>query len=625
MSHSKLSLAMDDSPTRSRDHSNEPFSAATNMDHETIINNSDDDHVAEMEKLMPPPPSITAAAASGAIGSSGVSDTFQSINSSFCDATQEARNFTQILAVLAVSFGCYIHGTTVTFPAVFWPLMVHANSTNATLPHSLFNYSLPFHVYNEDRALIMSIASFGMLAGSLVAGPMANFIGRKWTSIIGTCGTLTLSYAMVLFAQYLWMVQLGRFIMGTALGFSTTISTLYIMEIATPNLRSSLAVVPAIAGTLGILSCQCLGAVLNWQLLTLVLTCLNIPFLLMLLFLPETPVYLIATEQIERAHSVLRTLRGRRWDITKELTDIKIASEAHDQKKDHIGLRDFSAPSVLKPFLMALVLMFFFQFTGINLILQYTVDIFQSAESSINEFMATIFVGIALLISNIITLLVAGKMPRRLMLLFSSLGISVMLISMGVFFYLKTLEHSSCYDNLKSQYSVMNMSADTLTDVIPVPEKFLNSESTPASTEDESLPASVIKGNKDCPSIYTAHLGWLPLVILMLYIFFFNLGYGSMIWITVAEILPQHVRSVTNSLSVGFTCLCSFFTSHTYDDLKNSIGGEGVFWLYGGISLIGFFFIMFFVPETKNKSEAQIRRHFLSKAERAALDASGRR
>ena len=42
----------------------------------------------------------------------------------------------------------------------------------------------------------------------------------------------------------------------------------------------------------------------------------------------------------------------------------------------------------------------------------------------------------------------------------------------------------------------------------------------------------------------TADIGWLPLALLMTYIFFFNLGYGSMIWITVAEILPIHVRYI---------------------------------------------------------------------------------
>ena len=96
----------------------------------------------------------------------------------------------------------------------------------------------------------------------------------------------------------------------------------------------------------------------------------------------------------------------------------------------------------------------------------------------------------------------------------------------------------------------------------------------------------------------------------------FNLGFGSLIWITVAELLPLRVRSVTNSLSVGFTCLCSFFTAHTYNGLLALMGGEGVFWLYGGFSLAGFFFILLLVPETKDKSEAEIQEFFLSGAQK---------
>ena len=60
----------------------------------------------------------------------------------------------------------------------------------------------------------MSIASFGMLFGSLIAGPMANCVGRKWTSILGTCLTLSLGYALIPFAQQLWMILLARFFMG---------------------------------------------------------------------------------------------------------------------------------------------------------------------------------------------------------------------------------------------------------------------------------------------------------------------------------------------------------------------------------------------------------------------------
>lgn len=515
------------------------------------------------------------------------------LQESFETRPQKARKITQILAVVAVSVGAFIHGTTVTFPAVAIPSILRSNGTNLTAEDAV----MAFHVTTHDISLIVSIASVGMLLGSLMAGPCANLIGRKWTSIFGTFGSLALGYSLVASAQWIWMMFLGRFLHGVGLGFSTTVSTIYIMEIATPEMRGGLAVLPAIAGTLGLLTVYCVGAILNWQWLATVCASLCAPLLLMLIFIPESPVYLIATEQIERAHKVLRVLRGPHWNVTAELTDIKVASEGRETY--HVKLSDFTTRTVLKPLLIALTLMFFFQFSGINVVLQYTVDVFQSADSSIDEFYATILVGTALLLSNLITLMVANRMPRRLMLILSSLGISLALIGMGVYFYLKTLERVACgQDFSSSQDKTVNGTV------------LLNGQFESAA---ESLTAQDMEAEEVCPAIYTESFGWLPLLLMMMYIFFFNLGYGAMIWITVVEILPLHVRSVATSLSVGFTCLCSFLTSHTYTFLKTTLKSEGVFWLYGSASFLGLLFIVISVPETKGKTEAEIREYFKPK------------
>jgi len=501
-------------------------------------------------------------------------------------APKRARKWTQILAVVAVSIGAFIHGTTVTFPAVAIPsIKASNNSDNISAVEPNMYAFMPFHVYENDISLIVSLAAIGMLLGSLIAGPFANLIGRQWASIIGTCGCLAIGYSLFAGAQYVWMMLLGRFMHGAGLGFSTTVSTLYIMEVATPNMRGSLAVIPAIAGALGLLTTQVLGKFLNWQWLSIVCASLNVPFLFMLLFIPESPVYLISTEQIERAHKILRVLRGPRWNVTKELTDIKVALEGRETY--HVRIRDFASATVWKPFLIALSLMFFFQFSGINVILQYTVDIFKSADSSVEEFQATIFVGISLVVSNFWTLYVANKMPRRLMLILSTFGISGALIGMGVYFHFKGLEEDKCFTEGILSENATNTNYS------------LSQNDLTAGSEDQT-----------CHAIYTHSIRWLPLLLLMIYIFFFNLGYGAMIWITVAEILPIHVRSVATSLAVSFTCVCSFLTSHTYSDLKGVLGVEGIFWLYGSISFAGLIFITIFVPETKGKNEAQLSEYF---------------
>jgi len=543
----------------------------------------------------------------------------------------EARNATQILAVIAVSFGAYIYGTTVVFPAVANPSLRKSNKTywssNATsyssihsnvsltssLPDDTLSYNstiipsmyaasnqpnstdayLPFLITDFDLSLVASLSSLGMLVGTLAAGPSSNTIGRKWTYILGVCGSLGVGYALIAAAQNRWMLHLGRFLHGIGLGVSTTVATVYTMEIATPNMRGRLAVIPAIAGTLGILTAQCIGAVCNWQWISIICGGFNIPLLIALLFIPESPVYLISKDQIDRAHRVLRVLRGPNWNVTAELTDIKVAAEKSKATKRTWKPRDFLEKTVWKPFLIAVIMMYFFQFTAINIVLMFTPDIFSLADPSpdptlkfIDEFLGTILVGIALLISNIITLVFADIMRRRLMLIFSAFGISVSLFGIGAFLHLISLEKIACCS------SVYNMTLQNCTDPFSVNE------------------VSLFSNADDCPKIHTENIQWLPLLLLMLYIFFFNLGYGALIWMTVVEILPQHVRTVATSFAVSQTCISGFLVSHTYIGLKSLITPKWVFWFYGILSVIGLLFIFIFVPETKGKTEAQIQQHF---------------
>ena len=160
---------------------------------------------------------------------------------SFCRAPKKARKVTQIMAAVAVSVGAFIHGTVVSFPAMARPSIEKSNATFNFSPEELVEYNvqnnvttayMPFLVTEENLSLIVSIASFGMLFGSLSAGPCANTIGRKWTSVFGTCGSLAIGYSLFSGAQYVWMFLLGRFMQGAGLGFSTTVSTIYIMEVS---------------------------------------------------------------------------------------------------------------------------------------------------------------------------------------------------------------------------------------------------------------------------------------------------------------------------------------------------------------------------------------------------------
>lgn len=122
--------------------------------------------------------------------------------------------------------------------------------------------------------------------------------------------------------------------------------------------------------------------------------------------------------------------------------------------------------------------------------------------TDIDQFTANIYLGAALFASNGLTLLVAGRCPRRIMLLVSSLGCAITLAVMGVSYHLKDLE-----DNCKNSSSLNSI---------------------------------------EISSACSYNLDWLPVLDSMIFIFVFNLGYGSMVWITAVEILPAHIRNLTN-------------------------------------------------------------------------------
>lgn len=483
------------------------------------------------------------------------------------DPAVKARILIQVLSVVVVSFGCLIHGTVVVYVGVATESLFDATNPNST------NY-IGFTIDHQTQyPIIASIAALGMLLGSLGVGSLCDAIGRKYTLLIGLPGCLGLAYICIALAVNVWMMYLGRVLAGAGLGISQTVSTLYIAEVATPEMRGPLAVIPAIAGTLGLLTTQILGSMLNWKNLAIVCACLNIPFTIMILFIPESPVYLVSKKKIEQAESVLVLLRGSKWDVKKELAEL--TKSLTGQIKYRVTMSDFFTKSVIKPFSIALGLMFFFQLSGISCILNYTPEIFRSASSSVDPYYATIYLGCALLISNGITLYIVGRVKRKIMMLTSAFGVSVTLAIMGLCYHLNALKGA------KETILLQKAANETM-----------ESQENNEEQADNSI------------------LGWVPLFDLMAYIFFFNLGYGAMIWMTVAEILPTRTRSITNSLSVGFTSIISFIALWSFPLLEETLTRQGTFWLYAAISMLGFFFIAIFVPETKGKTEKEIQAYF---------------
>jgi len=103
---------------------------------------------------------------------------------------------------------------------------------------------------------------------------------------------------------------------------------------------------------------------------------------------------------------------------------------------------------------------------------------------------------------------------------------------------------------------------------------------------------------------------WLALVALILYIIFFSLGLGPIPWLIMGEIFPSHVRATASSVATLLNWSLSFIVTLFFETIAEALSQAGVFFLFAGICVGAFAFVLTCVPETRGKSFEEIEAIF---------------
>lgn len=96
----------------------------------------------------------------------------------------------------------------------------------------------------------------------------------------------------------------------------------------------------------------------------------------------------------------------------------------------------------------------------------------------------------------------------------------------------------------------------------------------------------------------------------MVFIAAFSLGFGPVPWILNVELIPPEARAISSSLCTTFNWLISFLVALLVPIIGDAIGPAPCYFIFSGIALLGTIFIFVFVPETKGKTEDEIRKYF---------------
>jgi len=267
-------------------------------------------------------------------------------------------------------------------------------------------------------------------------------------------------------------------------------------------------------------------------------------FLITLLTIPESPRYLVSSGKKEKAISVLTKLYGAA--AAKRTTDDIYDSLAHDHKPAFSDLIDKNKKRIRPIVWIGIGLAVLQQFVGINVVFYYGAVLWQAAGFSESDSLAiSVVSGVVSIAACFITFFLVDKIGRKPLLLIGSIGMTITLALVAYAFAGAPLDD---------------------------------------------------KGHL----ILSGSTGLLALISANLYVIFFNMSWGPVVWIMLGEMFPNQIRG-TGLAVAGFAQWIANWTITTTFPilLASSLGLAGAYSIYAFFSLFSIFFIIWWVKETK--------------------------
>ena len=294
------------------------------------------------------------------------------------------------------------------------------------------------------QGLAMSIALAGCLVGALTSGMLADRLGRKSLLLISAFIFATTAYGTGAFDSFTPFLII-RFLGGIAIGIASGLSPMYIAEVAPSSVRGKLVSLNQLTIVVGILSAQ----IVNWLLVSDD-TAWNIErawrwmfwaaafpacaFLLLALFIPESPRWLAMKGRNEKALATLTQIGGKEYAAS----EMRAFEQAEAEKQSQGGLKVLFSKPYRLVLTIGIIIAMFQQWCGTNVIFNYAQEIFQSAGYDVdNTFINIVVTGIANLIFTFVAIYTVDRLGRRALMLIGAGGLAGIYAILGLCYYME--------------------------------------------------------------------------------------------------------------------------------------------------------------------------------------------
>merc|ERR1711977_275315 len=410
-------------------------------------------------------------------------------------------------------------------------------------------------------SLITSILSAGTFFGAIIAGDVADIIGRKWTIIAG-CIIYIVGVILQVANEGLGLIVAGRLVAGLGVGFESAIVILYMSEICPKKVRGALVAGSQFCIPIGLLLAACVNyGVKEYQNSAEYRVPIGLQFIFGLVlggglfFLPDSPRYYVKRGRVEKARKALSSVRGQPQDseyVEAELAEI-IANEEYERSLIPAGSwingwmncfrgSVFKSNSNLRKTILGTSLQMMQQWTGVNV------------------FLISLIFTLVNVCSTPISFWTVEWLGRRPLLIWGAFGMLICQFLVAIIGVTVGFNHT--YENA---------AGETIANNIPA----VNAQ----------------------------------IAFIAIFIFFFASTWGPGAWIVIGEIFPLPIRSRGVGLSTAsnwlWNTIIAIITPYMVHENRGNMKSS-VFFVWGGLCTAAFVYSYFLIPETKGLTLEQV-------------------
>ena len=423
-----------------------------------------------------------------------------------------------------------------------------------------------FGLSSGVMALVVSIALIGSALGAWFAGRLADAFGRRRVMLIAAV-LFAVSAVGTAFPPNVEILMAWRLVGGAGIGVASVVAPMYIAEIAPAQLRGRLGSLQQLAIVLGIFATGVTNYLIvnaagsstaswllgleAWQWMFLIMLIPATVYFLLALRIPESPRYLVEIGKLDEARKVLDSVFTT--DQTQKVQDIaaSLDGEHKGTLADLRGNRFGLLPIVW----VGILLSAFQQFVGINAVFYYSNLIWESVGFGEDQaFLTSMITNAVNVATTLVAIALIDRIGRKRLLLIGSSGMVVMLGALTLLFGTAT---------------------------------------------------QVSDGSGGTEPSLTGGMATLAVVAFNLYVVFFGMSWGPVVWVLLGEMFPNSIRAAALAVAAAAQWIANFMVSTAFPPLAE-MSLSVAYGIFTAFALMSIFFVKTKVPETTGRTLEEI-------------------